>query len=76
MTPDRSRGQGKRYSIMVMQYGSKTEVELCQVDCDPHAIAKAAAEKTLRIVGSMGRVAHVRKYDSVRVVDHEPPAEG
>lgn len=64
----------KRYSIMVIQYGAKTEVELCQVDNDPHSLAQAAAEKRLRIVAG-NRTRYIPKYDSVRVVDHEPPAE-
>ena len=61
----------KRYSIMVVQSGSTRELELCQVDNDPQAVAQAAAEKTLRIYGSAGgRMVHVAKYTSVRVVDH------
>lgn len=64
----------KRYSIMVIQYGSKTEAELCQVDTDPHSLAQAVAEKTLRISAG-NRTVYVPKYDSVRVIDHEAPSE-
>jgi hypothetical protein len=49
----------RRYSIMVLEHGSGLEVELCQVDNNPKAIAAAAGRK--------GRVARVR------IVDHEGP---
>jgi hypothetical protein len=61
----------KRYSILVVQYGNKRESELCQVDNDPHAIARAAAEKRLR-TSADDRMVYVPKYDSVRVVDNQP----
>jgi hypothetical protein len=67
----------KRYSIMVIQEGSKREVELCQVDNDPHAIAQAAADKTIRVRLS-DRVSYIPKYTSVRVIDHaaiSPPVK-
>lgn len=64
----------KHYSIMVVQYGAKDESELCQVDNDPHGLAKAAADKTLRISAG-NRTVHVPKYTSVRVIDHEAPGE-
>jgi hypothetical protein len=61
----------RRYSILVMQHGSKHETELCQVDNDPHAIARAAAEKRLRISAG-DRMFYIPKYDSVRVIDNQP----
>ncbi|HEU0063233.1 MAG TPA: hypothetical protein VFR19_25370 [Hyphomicrobiaceae bacterium] len=60
----------KRYSIMVVQYGARGESELCQVESDPHAVAKAAAEKMLR-VSAGNRMHYTAKYTSVRVIDHE-----
>ncbi len=63
----------KCYSIMVVQYGCRNETELCQVDRDPHPLAKAAVDKRLRIDGGKGRMVFVPKYTSVRVVDHDPP---
>jgi hypothetical protein len=63
----------RRYSILVVQYGSKHETELCQVDNEPHAIAQAAAEKRLRISAG-DRMTYVPKYDSVRVIENSPPS--
>jgi hypothetical protein len=60
----------KRYSIMVVQYGTTGESELCQVENDPHALAQAAADKMLR-VSAGGRMHYTAKYTSVRVVDHQ-----
>jgi hypothetical protein len=60
----------KRYSIMVVQYGTTGESELCRVDNDPHALASAAADKMLW-VSAGNRMVHVRKYTSVRVVDDQ-----
>jgi hypothetical protein len=60
----------KRYSIMVKEVGSGREIELCQVDNNAKAIAKAASTKTLRM-GSGNRTYLVFKYDSVRVVDNK-----
>jgi adenosine/AMP kinase len=64
----------KRYSIMVIQYGSKDEVELCQVDRAPHELAQAAAEKMLRISAGH-RSVYIPKYTSVRVIDHHEECE-
>jgi hypothetical protein len=58
----------KRYAILVVQYGSKNETELCQVDENPHAIAEAAANKRLRVDGGT-RTVLIPKYDSVRVIE-------
>jgi len=66
----------KRYSIMVVQAGSKNETELCQVATEPQALVAAAREKTMRMVTGNGRVVHVPRYDSIRVVDHEAEREG
>ena len=64
----------KRYSIMVIQEGGHNEVELCQVDNEPHAIAQAAAAKTIRVRLS-DRTSYIPKYTSVRVVEHGSPPE-
>jgi hypothetical protein len=61
----------KRYSIMVVQYGTSHESELCQVDNDPHSLAQAVGKKTLRARLNNNRMSHVPMYTSVRVVDHE-----
>ena len=56
---------------MVIQHGAHEEVELCRVDNDPHGLARAAVEKTLRVSGPGHRMVRVAKYTSVRVVDHQ-----
>jgi hypothetical protein len=54
----------KRYSIMVVESGSDHEIELCQVDNNPRAIADAASAK--RIAGRH----RLSKYSSVRVQEN------
>jgi hypothetical protein len=54
----------KRYSIMVREVGSDHEVELCQVDRNPKAIAEALGQKT------RSRCVHTERYDWVRIVDN------
>lgn len=54
----------KRYSIMVVARGSDHETELCQVDDNPHALAKAAAAKVMA-----GRH-RLPMYSSVRVQEN------
>jgi hypothetical protein len=53
----------RRYSIIVRGYGSDHEVELCQVETNPHRIASALEKKI---------ECHATKYSSVRIVDHGP----
>lgn len=47
----------KRYSIMVQEFGSEREAELCRVDTNPRPIAQAATRN--------------RCYQWVRIVDHQ-----
>ena len=54
----------KRFSILVVECGSDHEIELCQVDSDPRAIADAALSKT---IAGRHRLA---KYSSVRVQEN------
>lgn len=61
----------KRYSILVIEYGGKREVELCQVENHPHEIAAGACAKKLLIDGGKGRRVLTPKYESVRVRDNQ-----
>ena len=65
----------RRYSILVIEYGSKHEVELCQVDQHPHEIAAGATAKRLTITTDKGKRASIPKYTSVRVRENRAPAE-
>jgi hypothetical protein len=60
----------KRFSILVKEYGSDREVELCQLDRNPQDIGAALGRKTLRI-SSGGRDCRIPKYTWIRVVDHD-----
>jgi hypothetical protein len=51
----------RRFSIMVREFGSKHEAELCQVDSNPNPIAHALEQK---------REHGVNRYGSVRIVDN------
>lgn len=55
----------KRYSIMVVERESGKEVELCQVDTNPSAVAQAALAMKL----GKGRE-RVDKYTAVRIQDN------
>lgn len=60
----------KRYSIMVTEYGSSTEVELCQVDANPENVVAGVRQKTLMVYGhSNNKRSQIRKYNNVRIVD-------
>jgi hypothetical protein len=65
-----------RYSIMVIEYGSNREIELCQVQSNPEATVEAVKAKTLMVYAKEGgrRRSAISKYSSVRIVDREPPA--
>lgn len=56
----------KRYSIMVVERDSGSEIELCQVDTNPAEVAKAALAMRL----GKGRD-RVDKYTAVRVRDNQ-----
>lgn len=56
----------KRYSIMVVERDSGSEVELAQVDTNPAAVAKGALLMKL----GKGRK-RVDKYLSVRIQDNQ-----
>lgn len=47
----------KRYSIMVTEFGSDREVELCQLDGNPQPIVKGLEAKTLMIRSKPGVIA-------------------
>lgn len=63
----------KRFSVMVQEYGSDREVELCQVDCNPDATVAGLKEKTLMVrrTADARRRSKTPKYTNVRVVDHQ-----
>ncbi len=61
----------RRFSVLVLEYGSDREVELCQLDSNPqHVVAGLKAKKLT--VGRPGarRRTKIQKYTSVRVVDN------
>lgn len=62
----------KRFSIMVMEYGSDREIELCQVQSNPEASVAALKKKKLRVrkTDDSTRRSSIGKYTSIRVVDH------
>ena len=61
----------RRYSIMVVERDSDREIELCQVDSDPQAIAQAALGKKLMVASRAGnRRISIPKYLSVRVQEN------
>jgi len=61
----------RRFSVMARQYQHAGEVELCQCDTNPEAIAAAALEQRLRVTsGPGGRRVTVPKYEHVYIVDH------
>lgn len=62
----------KRYSIMVTEYGSDREVELCQVEQNPDATVEGAKAKSLMIFnGKSSRRSRMPKYTNIRIVDNE-----
>jgi hypothetical protein len=60
----------KRYSIMVMEYGSDHEVELCQVEENPEQVVAGAKSKTLMVQGNAKRRSRLPKYTNIRVVEN------
>ena len=63
----------KRYSIMVCEYGSNHEVELCQVAENPEELVTALNNKRLKIFKDLlqTKKSSIKKYSSVRVIDNE-----
>lgn len=64
----------KRFSIMVTEYGSDREVELCQLDGDTAPTIAGLKAKTLMVhTGKPGvrRRTRMPKYMDIRVVDHQ-----
>jgi hypothetical protein len=59
----------KRYSIMVREAGSKHEIELCQCDSNPKAIAEALGQKMLRQRNDE-REFRIQRYHWIRIVDN------
>jgi len=55
----------KRYSILVREFGSDTELTLCEVDNKPEAIAKALGRKQFG-----ERKNRLCVYSSVRIRDN------
>jgi adenylate cyclase class IV len=66
----------KRYSIMVIEYGSDREIELCQTDTNPQMVVEGAKEKTLMVYKGPDarRRSKTCKYTSIRIVDHQEAA--
>ena len=67
-----------QYSIMVTEYGSDREVELCQVNGNPDAVVAGLNAKTLMVhaVGSTSRRrTKIPKYSNIRVVDNQAPTK-
>lgn len=61
----------KRYSIMVQEFGSDHEVELCQVEQGAEQIVAAAKAKTLMVHdGKKNRRTKMSKYLNVRMVEN------
>jgi len=63
----------KRFSVMVQEYGSDHEVELCQLDGDPNQTVEGLKAKTLMVHASGGngrRRTRTPKYMNIRVVDN------
>jgi hypothetical protein len=64
-----------RYAIMVKQGQCSHETELCQVDSNPEAIAKAARAKRIKVSLTGGKkLSSIPQYAEVRVVDLKPTA--
>lgn len=65
------RERMKRYSIMVMEYGSDREVEFIQVDTNPENIVAGLRTKKLKVFkdNMQAKRSRVQKY-SCRIVDH------
>lgn len=64
----------KRFSVMVQEYGSSREVELCQLDGDPEPTVKGLQNKTLMVaLADKRRRTKILKYSNIRVVDHQVP---
>jgi hypothetical protein len=62
----------KRYSVMARGYQHVGEVELCQCDTNPEAIAAAARHQRCLFKGKPGgRKVYVPLYEHVYVIDHE-----
>jgi hypothetical protein len=55
-----------KYSILVRQYGSDRETELCRVGANPQAIVHAASRKTL---STSRKTSTIPKYTTVRAVE-------
>jgi hypothetical protein len=62
----------KRYSIMVVEYGSNHEVELCQLDGDTAPVIAGLRAKTLSVglMSGKRRLTKIPKYGRIRVVDN------
>lgn len=66
----------KRFSVMVQEYGSSREVELCQMDHNPEATVAGLQSKTLMVHADPNarRRTKIPKYTAVRIVDHQAEA--
>jgi hypothetical protein len=68
--PEASKPQ-KRWSIMVVEYGSNHEVELCQLDGDTAPVIAGLRAKTLHVgLSGKRRLTKIPKYSGIRVVDN------
>lgn len=65
-----------RFSIMVIEYGSDREIELCRLDGNPDQVVAGLNAKTLTVhTGNSRRRTKIRKYTKVSVVDHRDNAD-
>jgi len=60
----------KRYSIMVMEEGSKHEKELCQCESNPEAVAAAARQKKRQMNDGNKKWMEPR-YTLIRIQDNQ-----
>jgi hypothetical protein len=61
----------KRYSVMVTEYGSDREIELCQLDGNTEPTIEGLKAKTLTVNGQSRSRILVPKYSNIRIVDHQ-----
>lgn len=63
----------KRFSVMVQEYGSSREVELCAMDGNPEPTVAGLKAKTLMVHSDPNarRRTKIPKYTNIRIVDHQ-----
>jgi predicted secreted protein len=61
----------KRYSVMVTEYGSDREIEICQLDGNPEPTIKGLKAKKLTVDGQFSSRIRIQKYSNIRIVDNQ-----